>query len=166
MRLTFSPNPIPILSTLTLAVAVDAAAFLLDGDERPLAVGDLPVENVVADDEDGGVLRGVVVKVAYKLPPEGHVSDPGLEVTLKRRVGGKGKDGMASSDDSKAHVRTAITHLHFYDCPLVSLSLATFYEELHGCFKLWKNTIRKKFSFKPQTARAQNKTVSRSGRFE
>ena len=91
MRLTFSPNPIPILSTLTLAVAVDAAAFLLDGDERPLAVGDLPVENVVADDEDGGVLRGVVVKVAYKLPPEGHVSDPGLEVTLKRRVGGKGK---------------------------------------------------------------------------
>ena len=73
---------------------------------------------------------------------------------------------MASSDDSKAHVRTAITHLHFYDCPLVSLSLATFYEELHGCFKLWKNTIRKKFSFKPQTARAQNKTVSRSGRFE
>ena len=77
-------NPTCILA---VAIAAAAAALLFDGDERPLAVDDLPVENVVADDEDGGVLRGVVVKVAHKLPAEGHVSDPGLEVTLKRQVG-------------------------------------------------------------------------------
>ena len=42
-------------------ILVDEAALLLDGDERPLAIDDLPVENVVADDENGCVLRGVVV---------------------------------------------------------------------------------------------------------
>ena len=66
-------------------ILVDEAALLLDGDERPLAIDDLPVEDVVADDENGCVLRGVVVQIANKLPADGHVADTGLEVALNRK---------------------------------------------------------------------------------
>ena len=65
----------------------DGAALLLDGDERPLAIDDLPVEDVVTDDKNWSVLRSVVVQIANKLPAEGHVADPGFKVTLNRKVG-------------------------------------------------------------------------------
>ena len=59
------------------------AALLLDGDERPFAIDDLAVEDVVADDEDGRVLRLVVVQVADELPAESHVADAGFKITLE-----------------------------------------------------------------------------------
>ena len=59
------------------------AAPLLDGDEGPLAIDDLAVEDVVADDEDGSVLRLVIVQVADELPAEGHVADAGFKITLE-----------------------------------------------------------------------------------
>ena len=40
------------------------------------------MEDVVTDDENGRVLRLVIVQVAHKLPAEGHVANPGFEVTL------------------------------------------------------------------------------------
>ena len=69
------------------------AALFLDGDEGPLAIDDLAVEDVVADDEDGSVLRLVIVQVADELPAEGHVADARFKITL----GGKKicKTGMA-----------------------------------------------------------------------
>ena len=48
-------------SVRTFAGGDGEAALLLDGDKGPLAIDDLPVEDVVADDENGRVLRSVVV---------------------------------------------------------------------------------------------------------
>ena len=49
------------LSKSVRTFAGGEAALLLDGDKGPLAIDDLPVEDVVADDENGRVLRSVVV---------------------------------------------------------------------------------------------------------
>ena len=108
------------------------AALFLDGDEGPLAIDDLAVEDVVADDEDGSVLRLVIVQVADELPAEGHVADAGFKITLR----GKKicKTGMTNSNSLREFqaFKSRKTNLHFNDGPLVFLALGAFYEELHG----------------------------------
>ena len=41
------------------------------------------MEDVVADDEDGSVLRLVIVQVADELPAEGHVANARFKITLE-----------------------------------------------------------------------------------
>ena len=108
------------------------AALLLDGHERPFAIDDLAVEDVVADDEDGRVLRLVIVQVADELPAESHVADAGFKITLEGRK--IHKTGMAEVRCCKAFQAAEVfkTNLHFNYGPLVFLALRAFDEKLHG----------------------------------
>ena len=89
----------------------------------------------MADDEDGSVLRLVIVQVADELSAEGHVADAGFKITLE----GKEicKTGMTEISTPVGHFKLSkaevfTTNLHFNNGPLVLLALRAFDEKLHG----------------------------------